>query len=80
MTEAPRKFNVTVSGMDDVRLSEFKGPIEVLPATTQVVTLHVQVPVDEGEPGSSTTIYLNVQATDDENVAVSEETTFLMPR
>lgn len=80
MTEVPRQFEVTVSGMDNVRLSEFKGPIEALPAATQAVTLHVQVPADAAEPGSSNTIYLDVKATDDENVAVHEKTTFLMPR
>lgn len=80
MTEMPRSFDVSVSGMEGVRMSEFKGPIEVSSAATQAITLHVQVPADTDEPGSSNTIYLDVTATDDDSVAVREETTFLMPR
>ena len=80
MSESTRQFDLSVSGMEGIRLGEFAGQIEVAPATTQSVMLLVQVPADGGEPGSSNQIFCDVKATDDASVAVREKSTFLLPR
>ncbi|QID17201.1 cytochrome c oxidase accessory protein CcoG [Nitrogeniibacter mangrovi] len=80
MTEKPRTFDVSVTGLQGIRLGDFNGTISVEPATTQAVTLQVQVPVDVGQPGSSNPIYFDVKASDDANIAVKEKSTFLLPR
>jgi cytochrome c oxidase accessory protein FixG len=80
MTEQPRTFDVSVSGMEGIRLSGFDGTITVDPATTQAVTVQVQVSVDVGEPGTSNPIFFNVAARDDGKIAVHEKSTFLLPR
>ena len=80
MSESTRQFDLSVSGMEGIRLGEFAGQIEVAPATTQSVMLLVQVPADGGEPGSSNQIFFDVKATDDASVAVREKSTFLLPR
>ncbi len=80
MSEAPRTFDISVSGLDGISLGNFDGVIEVEPATTQAVTLQVQVPVDVGVPGSSNPIFFNVTARDDGKIAVKEKSTFLLPR
>ena len=80
MTEEPRVFDVTVDGLEGIRMGGFAGTIEVSPASMQAVTLQVQVPVEAGEPGSSNEIHFNISAEDDKNIAVKEKSTFLLPR
>jgi cytochrome c oxidase accessory protein FixG len=79
MTEAPRAFEVSVSGLDKAKLEGVGDRVEVAPATTQAVTLQVQVPPESARPGSSNPLYLEVKAVDDPTVFVREKTTFLMP-
>ncbi len=77
MTEAPRSFDLQVTGMDG---AEIRGEtrVDVAAATTQAVTLQVVVPPSSGRPGANH-LYFEVKATDDASVAAREETTFLMP-
>lgn len=80
MTEAARSFEVSVSGLDGIRIADFDGHVEVPSASMHALTLQVQVPVDTGEPGSSNVIHFDVEAKDDTSVAVHEASTFLLPR
>ena len=78
MTELPRRFALTLEGIVGLRMA---GPetIEIGPATTEAVTIQVQIPYGTAEPGCHG-IYLVVQALDDAEVRVREHTTFIMPR
>lgn len=79
MTEAPRAFDVSVSGLENARLIGVGSKVDVAPATAQAVTIQVQVPPDAAKPGSSNPLFLEVKALDDPSVFVREKTTFLMP-
>lgn len=79
MTEAPRSFEVSVSGLENAKLEGDGTRFDVPPATIQAVTIQVQVPPDSAKPGSSSLLYLEVKAVDDPAVFVREKTTFLMP-
>ncbi len=78
MTESPRRFALSVSGLDGIQITPAK-PFEVDPAGLKSVTVEVAVPPESGKPGSNT-IYIEVKALDDETVSVREKTAFLMPR
>ena len=78
MTEGPRRFALSVSGLDGVQISP-KEPFEVDAAGMKSVTVEVAVPPESGKPGSNT-VYIEVKALDDETVTVREKTSFLMPR
>ena len=78
MTEGPRRFALSVSGLDGVQISP-KEPFEVDAAGLKSVTVEVAVPPESGKPGSNT-VYIEVKALDDETVSVREKTSFLMPR
>jgi cytochrome c oxidase accessory protein FixG len=79
MTEAPRAFNVSVSGLENAKLIGLGSQVEVAPATVQSVTIQVQVPPESAKPGSSSALFLEVKAVDDPSVFAREKTTFLMP-
>ncbi|HAG76558.1 MAG TPA: cytochrome c oxidase accessory protein CcoG, partial [Thauera sp.] len=78
MTEAPRAFQLAVSGMPGVRIGGVER-VEVPAASTQAVTLQVLVPYDAGAPGANT-IAFRITAEDNPALSVNEETTFLIPR
>ncbi|THF64388.1 cytochrome c oxidase accessory protein CcoG [Pseudothauera rhizosphaerae] len=77
MTEGPRAFRIGVGGLDGVQIRGTER-IEVAAATTQAVTLQVVVPPGSGKPGANA-LYFEINAEDDESVAIREESTFLMP-
>ncbi|MBX3686944.1 MAG: cytochrome c oxidase accessory protein CcoG [Rhodocyclaceae bacterium] len=77
MSESARKFEVSASGLENLRLNG-NSEISVEPATIQSVNVQVQVPADAAKPGSHQ-IFLDVSAKDDPSVHVREKTTFLMP-
>jgi cytochrome c oxidase accessory protein FixG len=79
MTEAPRAFEITVSGLENAKLHGVGSRIDVASATVKAVTVQVQVPPDAAPTGSSNPLYLEVKAVDDPTVFVREKTTFLMP-
>ena len=76
-TEQARRYLVSVDGLDGVALAE-NAPIEVRSAAHQEVTVVVRVPPDSGKSGANT-IYFNIKAEDDANIAVREKASFLMP-
>ena len=78
MTEKPRRFALSASGLDGVQVSPSE-PFEVDAAGLKSVTVEVAVPPESGKPGSNT-VYIEVKALDDETVSVREKTAFLMPR
>jgi len=78
MTEKPRSFVLTVSGLDGARITPDK-PFEVDAAGLKAVTVEVAVPPESGKPGSNT-VFIEVKAMDDPSVAVREKTAFLLPR
>lgn len=78
MTEAPRSFDFSVSGLDGVRI-DGDARVQVGPAAAGAVTLRVLVPYDSGKPGANE-IAFDVKAEDDPGLSVHEKTTFLFPR
>ncbi len=78
MTEAPRAFVFSVSGLPGVKIGG-EQRVEVGPAATESVTLQVLVPYDAGQPGANE-IAFDVKAADDPSLSVVEKTTFLFPR
>ncbi|NMG45809.1 cytochrome c oxidase accessory protein CcoG [Aromatoleum toluvorans] len=78
MQEVSRPVVVRVSGLDGIRLD---GPqqFEIKPATTESLTVQVQVPPEAATPGSHE-IYFDVGVPGDPGVTVREHTTFLLPR
>lgn len=78
MTEKSRRFSLSVSGLEGVRITPAQ-PFEVDAAGLKAVTVEVAVPPESGKPGSNT-VYIEVKAMDDETVSVREKTAFLLPR
>ena len=78
MTEKPRRFALSASGLDGVKITPAE-PFEVDAAGLKAVTVEVAVPPESGKPGSNT-VYIEVKALDDETVSVREKTAFLIPR
>ncbi|MDY0012887.1 MAG: cytochrome c oxidase accessory protein CcoG [Rhodocyclaceae bacterium] len=79
MTEQPQTFQIQVVGLEGAAMAGDQSRIDVAPATTQAVTVQVQVPPESARPGSSSPLYFVVKSLDDEAVSVKEKTTFLMP-
>ena len=77
MSESSRKFEMSASGLDNLRLNGDRE-ISIEPATIKSVTVQIQVPADAAKPGSHE-IFIDVSAEDDPGVHVREKTTFLMP-
>jgi cytochrome c oxidase accessory protein FixG len=78
MIESPRTFDVSVSGLDGVRLQGAQR-VDLGPAATGMMTVQVRVPPEAAPPGSHE-IFIEVQQADDPSVAVREKSTFMMPR
>jgi cytochrome c oxidase accessory protein FixG len=77
VSESPRVFRISVSGLDGITLAS-EDRVEVGPAANREVTVNVRVP-PEAAPQGSHKIFFDVVAEDDPKVAVHEKTTFLMP-
>ena len=78
MTEKPRRFALSASGLDGVKITPAE-PFEVDAAGLKAVTVEVAVPPESGKPGSNT-VFIEVKALDDDTVSVREKTAFLIPR
>ncbi len=78
MTEAPRAFDFSVSGLDGAKI-DGESRIKVGAAATEAVTLRVLVPGESGKPGANE-LAIDVKAEDDPALKVHEKTTFLFPR
>ena len=73
MQEVTRVLDIRVSGLDGIRLDGAQR-VEVLPASTESVTVQVRVPPESGTPGSHE-IFFDVNVVNDPKVAVREHTT-----
>lgn len=78
MLEVPRVIEIAVGGLDGIRLDGHER-VELRPASTEAVTVHVRVPPEAGAPGSHT-IHFEVSVADGPESSVREETTFILPR
>ncbi|NTV09889.1 MAG: cytochrome c oxidase accessory protein CcoG [Zoogloea sp.] len=78
MTESPRRYRLSVSGLDKIRMQP-SGPVDVQAAAMKSLTVQVQVPPEAGKPGTNQ-IFIEVKAMDDEAVAAREKTTFILPQ
>lgn len=76
-TEQAQRYRLTVDGLPGVRLAD-EGAFEVGSAENREFTVVVRVPPDAGKTGANT-IFFNIQAEADANIAVREKASFLMP-
>jgi len=77
-SEQPRRFVVTVSGIDTIFVAG-ESQFEVGPAGVRMVPVAVRVKPGHGNPGSNK-VSFHVQAVDDAAVAVDARSTFFVPR
>ncbi|MFA6310439.1 MAG: cytochrome c oxidase accessory protein CcoG [Sterolibacterium sp.] len=77
VSEAKHSYAISVSGLDGIDIAS-ERTVEVPAAGARVVLVPVRVPPESGKKGSNR-IYFDVKAVGDENVAVHEKATFLMP-
>lgn len=77
-TEVAQTYRVTVDGLPGAKLAEESLRIDVDGAKNHEVTVVVRVPPESGPTGAST-IFFNIEAERDPNIAVREKASFLMP-
>lgn len=77
VTEQSHRYAVTVTGLDGIKL-EGESTLEVSPATAKSFSISVRVPPESGKKGSHT-IFFDVKAISNGEMAVHEKATFLMP-
>lgn len=77
-TEMPRRYVLGVEGVDGIELAG-EASVAVASAENHEVTVVVRVPPDAAKAGANT-IYFNIAADDDPQIAVREKASFLMPR
>ncbi len=77
VTERESRYVITVSGLEGIRLAG-EDRVVVGPASTRSFNVDVRVPPDAAPKGAHT-IYFGIRAEHDQNVAVHEKATFLMP-
>ena len=78
VSEVAHRYAVSVSGLDGVALATDTQILELAPATTKSFTVQVRVPPESGKKGSNT-IFFDVKSMADENVAVHEKASFIVP-
>ncbi len=78
MVEYPRSFDVSVSGLDGIRIEGVER-MALPSAATESVTVSVRVPPEAAPPGTHD-IMIEVRGVDDPSVLVREHSTFMMPR
>ena len=80
VSEAARKFTISVSGLDKINiLHQPSLQIDIPAMKTETISLEIYAPVESGTPGSNR-IYFDVKAINDENIAVHEKASFIMPQ
>ncbi len=77
VTEAPHRYSLAVSGLDNLALVGDQT-VEVPAADTKSVTVQVRVPPTSGKTGSNK-IFFDVKSLDDNKTAVHEKATFMIP-
>jgi len=76
--EQPRTYRITVSGVDTVRVAT-DPEVKVERAGTRMVPVRVRIDAGKGKPGTNK-VEFRVEAVDDPSVAVTEGSTFFVPR
>jgi cytochrome c oxidase accessory protein FixG len=76
-TERDRRYRLAVDGLDGVSLLNAEL-VEVASAENREVTVVVRAPPGAGKSGANA-IYFNIQAADDDKIAVREKASFLVP-
>jgi cytochrome c oxidase accessory protein FixG len=77
ISETPRRFAVSVSGMEGIALAT-ESMVDADAAENREVMVKVRVPAGSAPTGAHQ-IFFDVVATDNPEVAVHEKTTFMMP-
>lgn len=76
-TESPQRYALAVEGMADAEIVGEKW-VPVDSAENHEVTIVVRVPPESGKAGANT-IYFDIRAEADQQIAVREKASFLMP-
>jgi len=76
--ETGKRYRVTVSGIDTIRISS-ESEVSVEGAGTRMVPVRVRVDAGKGTPGTNR-IEFAIEAVDDKRVSVHEASTFYIPR
>ena len=76
-TESPKRYSIAVDGLQGIEVVG-QPVVEVDSAKNEEVTVVVRVPPDSGKSGANT-IHFEIKAKDQDNIAVKEKASFLMP-
>jgi len=76
-TEAPKRYALSVEGLAGIELAGDHA-VDVESAENHEITVVVRVPPESGKRGANT-IYFGIKAEGNENIAVREKATFLLP-
>jgi len=77
LAEAPRRFTLSVNGLDGIRIAS-ETVIDMPPATTRAISVRVRVPDSAGKRGSHP-IQFEIHAVDHDSVFVREKASFFLP-
>ncbi|HSU45075.1 MAG TPA: cytochrome c oxidase accessory protein CcoG [Casimicrobiaceae bacterium] len=82
--ETARRYAIDVAGLPGIQVVGVAQPIELQAASTRLLALRLQAPVDAGQATAPAAgahkIELTVRAVDDDAVVRHEPTTFIIPR
>lgn len=76
-SEEPRRYSLTVSGMDGIDIVG-ERIVEAGAAGNREVTVSVRVPPESGKKGANA-IYFDIKAQNHDGIAVHEKASFMMP-
>jgi polyferredoxin len=76
--EAPRRFIISITGIDTIRTAS-DSEVMVGAAATRMFPLRIRIDAGKAAPGSHK-VEFHIQATDDAKVSVRESSTFYVPR
>ena len=82
--EAVRRYTIAASGLTGIEVVGVAQPVEVDAASTRLLALRLQAPVDAGSANAPAAgphrVELTVRAIDDDSVVRHEPSTFIVPR
>jgi len=76
--EKPGSFTIAVAGIDGIKLLAQDQPIELGPASSRVVPVRVEVPRQNGKPGSNPIRFTLDSANPTDPIHIVEKTTFIV--
>ncbi len=81
--ETARRFSISAAGLPGLAVAGIEQPVAVEPASTKLVTLRLQLPIDAGRdalsPGSHAIEFV-IEAEGDSKVNRHEKSSFVIPR